>query len=115
MGQVIATSPARAHLFDMGFTRDTWMHRIDLTHAAGTPFDADAAHDGRIVADLLAEWAGSHGEPFTLALSGPAGGLFTAGTGGAQVDLDAIEFCRILAERVHGEGVLRHPYHSETA
>jgi hypothetical protein len=37
-----------AYLFDMGFTRDTWMHRIDLTHAAGTPFDADAAHDGRI-------------------------------------------------------------------
>jgi uncharacterized protein (TIGR03083 family) len=98
-----------SYLFDMGFTRDTWMHRIDLTHAAGTPFDADAAHDGRIVADLVAEWAGTHGEPFTLALSGPAGGLFASGTGGAQVELDAIEFCRILAERVHGEGVLRHP------
>ncbi len=79
------------------------------SHAAGTPFDADAANDGRIVADLVAECAGTHGEPFTLALSGPAGGLFAAGTGGAQVELDAIEFCRILAERVHGEGVLRHP------
>ncbi|MGB8961524.1 MAG: maleylpyruvate isomerase family mycothiol-dependent enzyme [Pseudonocardiaceae bacterium] len=98
-----------SYLFDMGFTRDTWMHRIDLTHAAGTPFDADTAHDGRIVADLVAEWAGTHGEPFTLALSGPAGGLFASGTGGAQVELDAIEFCRILAERVTGEGVLRHP------
>jgi uncharacterized protein (TIGR03083 family) len=98
-----------SYLFDMGFTRDTWMHRIDLTHAAGTPFDADAAHDGRIVADLVTEWAGTHGEPFTLALAGPAGGLFTSGTGGAQVKLDAIEFCRILAERVPGEGVLRHP------
>lgn len=57
------------------------------SHAAGTPFDADAANDGRIVADLVAEWAGTHGEPFTLALSGPAGGLFAAGTGGAQVEL----------------------------
>jgi len=98
-----------SYLFDMGFTRDTWMHRIDLTHAAGTPFEADADHDGRIVADLVAEWSSTHGEPFTLALSGPAGGLFASGIGGERVELDAIEFCRILAERVPGEGVLRHP------
>ncbi|MFZ0121916.1 MAG: hypothetical protein WAN20_20440 [Pseudonocardiaceae bacterium] len=84
------------------------MHGIDLTHAAGTPFDADAAHDGRIVADLVAEWAGTHGEPFTLSLSGPAGGLFASGTGGAQVELDVIEFCRILAQRLPGESILRH-------
>jgi hypothetical protein len=84
------------------------------SHAAGTSFDAGAAHDGRIVADLVAEWAGTHREPFTLALSGPAGGLFAAGTGGAQVELDAIEFCRILAERVHGEASFAIPYHSET-
>ena len=44
-----------SYLYDMGFTRDTWMYGIDLTHAAGTPFDADDAHDGRIVADLVAE------------------------------------------------------------
>jgi uncharacterized protein (TIGR03083 family) len=98
-----------AYLFDMGFTRDTWMHRIDLTHAAGTPFDADAEHDGRIVADLVAEWAGTHGEPFSLTLTGPAGGSYAAGEGGEHVDIDAIEFCRVLAGRVPGDGVLRHP------
>jgi uncharacterized protein (TIGR03083 family) len=98
-----------SYLFDMGFTRDTWMHRIDLTHAAGTVFDADPTHDGRIVADLVAEWAGTHGEPFTLVLTGPAGGVYSAGTGGEDVRLDAIEFCRTLAQRITGEGVLRHP------
>jgi uncharacterized protein (TIGR03083 family) len=98
-----------SYLFDMGFTRDTWMHRIDLTQAAGTTFDADPEHDGRIIADLVAEWAGTHGEPFTLSLSGPAGGQFSSGTGGEDVKLDAIEFCRILAGRVPGEGILRHP------
>jgi uncharacterized protein (TIGR03083 family) len=98
-----------AYLFDMGFTRDLWMHRIDLTHAAGTTFEADAAHDGRIIADLVAEWAATHGEPFTLELSGRAGGRYTSGDGGDTVTLDAIEFCRTLAERVPGEGVLRHP------
>jgi uncharacterized protein (TIGR03083 family) len=98
-----------AYLFDMGFTRDVWMHRVDLTHAAGTTFEIDAAHDGRIVADLVAEWAETHGEPVTLELSGPAGGRYASGEGGEAVTLDAIEFCRVLAQRVPGEGVLRHP------
>ena len=98
-----------AYLFDMGFTRDIWMHRIDLTHAAGTAFDADAGHDGRIVADLVAEWAGTHGEQFALTLTGPAGGSYASGSGGEAVELDAVEFCRVLAGRVPGTGVLRHP------
>lgn len=98
-----------AYLFDMGFTRDTWMHRVDLTHAADTTFDADAEHDGRIIADLVAEWATTHGEPFVLELSGPAGATFSSGAGGEHVQIDAIEFCRTLAGRVAGEGILRHP------
>jgi uncharacterized protein (TIGR03083 family) len=98
-----------SYLFDIGFTRDVWMHRIDLTHAAGTEFGADATHDGRIVADIVAEWAGTHGEPFSLDLTGPAGGHYVAGSGGERLTLDALEFCRILAERAHGKGVLAHP------
>lgn len=97
-----------SYLFDMGFTRDVWMHRIDLARAAAKTLDVDPDHDGRIVADIIAEWASTHGEPFTLTLGGPAGGQFRAGTGGEQVDMDAIEFCRILAEREHGTGILRH-------
>jgi len=98
-----------SYLFDMGFTRDVWAHRIDLTHAAGTTFDADAEHDGRIVADLVAEWAETHGEPFTLNLTGPAGGVYSSGEGGEHVEIDALEFCRTLAGRRTGTGVLRHP------
>jgi uncharacterized protein (TIGR03083 family) len=97
-----------AYLFDIGFTRDVWMHRIDLTHATATEFGADATHDGRIVADIVAEWAGTHGKPFSLELTGPAGGRYVAGSGGEHVTIDAIEFCRILAERAHGEGILVH-------
>ncbi|HEX4431431.1 MAG TPA: maleylpyruvate isomerase family mycothiol-dependent enzyme [Frankiaceae bacterium] len=98
-----------AYLFDIGFTRDVWMHRIDLTQATGTPFGPDAAHDGRILADIVAEWAATHGQPFRLELTGPAGGQYVAGTGGEHRTLDALEFCRILAERVHGDGLLAHP------
>jgi uncharacterized protein (TIGR03083 family) len=97
------------YLFDVGFTRDAWMHRIDLAEATGKPFNADAGHDGRIVADLVAEWATTHGLPFVLELTGPAGGLYTQGTSGEHVTIDAIEFARTLAERAHGDGVLSHP------
>jgi uncharacterized protein (TIGR03083 family) len=97
------------YLFNVGFTRDAWMHRIDLAEATGKPINADAGHDGRIVADLVAEWATTHGLPFVLELTGPAGGHFTQGAEGEQVSIDAITFARTLAERAHGDGVLSHP------
>jgi uncharacterized protein (TIGR03083 family) len=97
------------YLFDIGFTRDVWTHRVDLAVATGRPFDADAEHDGRIIADIVAEWAGTHGEAFDLTLTGPAGGHFVTGTDGERVEIDALEFVRTLAERVDGTGVLRHP------
>jgi uncharacterized protein (TIGR03083 family) len=97
------------YLFDVGFTRDAWMHRIDLAQATGKPFNADAGHDGRIVADLVAEWATTHGLPFDLELTGPAGGHYSQGTSGEHVTIDAIEFARTLAERAQGDGVLAHP------
>ena len=98
-----------AYLFDVGFTRDVWMHRIDLARATAKPVDVDPDHDARIVADIVVEWASTHGEPFVLTLGGPAGGQFRAGTDGEHVDMDAVEFCRILAERGPGTGILRHP------
>ena len=97
------------YLFDIGFTRDVWAHRIDIATATGTTFDADAEHDGRLVADLVAEWADTHGEPFTLELTGPAGATFSSGTGGEPVSLDVIEFARTISGRRPGQGVLRHP------
>jgi uncharacterized protein (TIGR03083 family) len=96
------------YLFDMGFTRDVWMHRIDLAGATGGKLDLDGRHDARIVADIVAEWATRHGEPCTLDLSGPAGGRYVAGTGGEHLAMDAVEFCRILSGRGDGGGVLRH-------
>jgi uncharacterized protein (TIGR03083 family) len=98
-----------SYLFDVGLTRDSWMHRIDIAAATGLTFDADPNHDGRIVADLVAEWATTHDEPFRLTLSGPAGGNYVSGAGGEQVEIDAIDFCRTLAGRLEGTGVLRHP------
>jgi|tagenome__1003787_1003787.scaffolds.fasta_scaffold20762441_2 uncharacterized protein (TIGR03083 family) len=96
------------YLFDMGFTRDVWMHRIDIARAVGRPLILAAEHDGRIVADLVAEWVRLHTDPFTLELLGPAGGRYTARGGDEPISLDAVEFARILSGRGDRDGVLRH-------
>lgn len=97
------------YLYDAILTRDVWMHRVDLTRATGRPLELTREHDGRLVADVAAEWSRRHGRPVTLTLTGPAGGTFTAGGGGEQVTLDAVEFCRILSGRVPGTGLLAQP------
>jgi uncharacterized protein (TIGR03083 family) len=94
------------YLFDVIMTRDTWMHRVDISRATGRVLPLTAEHDGRIVADVVAEWARRHGQPFTLTLLGPAGGSFTSGTAGDEITIDAIEFCRTLSGRVAGSGLL---------
>lgn len=97
------------YLLDVIYLRDLWMHRVDASRAAGVELELRPDHDGRIVADVVAEWARRHGQPFTLTLTGPAGGRFTGGTpgeGGAVIELDAVELCRTLAGRATGEGLL---------
>jgi uncharacterized protein (TIGR03083 family) len=98
------------YLFDVILTRDTWMHRVDVARATQHDLVLTPEHDGRLVADVVAEWARRHGRPFTLALEGPAGGTFTqAGTQddrGEQLTLDAVEFCRIVSGRAPGAGLL---------
>ena len=43
-------------------------------------------HGERIIADIVAEWATLHTEPFTLHLTGPAGGTYRRGTAGVAPD-----------------------------
>jgi hypothetical protein len=60
-----------------------------------------------LVADVVAEWARRHGQPFNLTLRGSAGGNFIGESDkGEGYDLDAVEFCRTLSGRSHGEGLL---------
>jgi uncharacterized protein (TIGR03083 family) len=94
------------YLFDVVLTRDTWMHRIDIARATGRDLVLTPDHDGVLVADVVAEWAERHGRPHRLRLTGPVGGTWTTGRGGPQVELDAVDFCRILSGRGTGEGLL---------
>jgi uncharacterized protein (TIGR03083 family) len=108
---------ALGYLIDTIYLRDLWMHRIDASRATGRELHLSADHDGHLVADVVAEWARRHGQPFTLRLTGPAGGTFTSsGTASAagdaasatpeELELDAVEFCRTLCGRAEGDGLL---------
>jgi uncharacterized protein (TIGR03083 family) len=94
------------YLLDVILTRDPWMHRIDIVDATGAELVLTADHDGVIVADVVAEWAARHGQPYALHLTGPAGGQWTRGVGGPTITLDTLEFCRAIAGRAPAEGLL---------
>jgi uncharacterized protein (TIGR03083 family) len=110
LGVDIGWQPLR-YLFDVGFTRDVWMHRIDIARAIGVEPELTPEHDGRILADIVAEWSRRHAQPYTLTITGPAGGTFRAGA----VDppepgqtVDAVEFAAMISGRVSGTGILSH-------
>lgn len=96
------------YLLDTVFTRDVWMHRLDISRATGRDMSVTADHDGRLVADVVAEWARRHGRSFSLTLTGPAGGRWRSGEG-EHLELDALEFCWVLSGRCAGDGLLACP------
>ncbi len=101
---------ALGYLIDVVLTRDAWLHRIDLCRALGREPELTAEHDGRIVADVVAEWARRHGTDVHLTLTGPAGGVFGApGADRAHLEIDAVEFCRTVSGRIPGTGLLAEP------
>jgi uncharacterized protein (TIGR03083 family) len=105
IGEPVGTKPL-GYLMDRIYTRDQWMHRIDISRATDRPLVVTAEHDGLLVADLVDEWASIHGRPFELLLTGPAGLQRTSGTDGERIEIDAVEFARHAAGRERGTGLL---------
>ncbi|TWP36640.1 maleylpyruvate isomerase family mycothiol-dependent enzyme [Leekyejoonella antrihumi] len=89
------------HLNGAIYTRDAWMHRIDLCEATGHKPVLTADHDGAIVADVVSEWNLTRRN--SLDLTGPAGGRF--GAEAPPASYDAVDFCRALAGRGNIDGV----------
>jgi uncharacterized protein (TIGR03083 family) len=101
-GSTAAGMPASltlGDLFTVILTRDVLMHRIDIARATGRTIQMDATTEGRLIEDVVVEWAGRHGQEFKLTLTGPAGGRYQSGPGGPEIELDASEFCWILSGR----------------
>jgi uncharacterized protein (TIGR03083 family) len=94
------------YLVDTIFTRDTWMHRLDISRATGTAMVLTSVHDGRIVADVVGEWGRRHGQAFSLTLAGVSGGQWRVGDEGEHLELDALDFCWTVGSRQPGTGLL---------
>jgi uncharacterized protein (TIGR03083 family) len=92
------------YLVDVILTRDPFMHRLDICAATGLDPRATAEHDGFLVDDIVQEWMQRHGQPCTLKLTGPAGGVW--GGGGERITLDAMEFCRKISGRGVATGLI---------
>ena len=107
-GPPLGTRPL-AYLMGRIYTRDAWMHRVDLARATGAALELTGEHDGAIVEDVVAEWSSAHGRDYDLRLHGPAGGRWTEGSpSDAAVSMDAVDFARTLSGRVPGDGLLAH-------
>jgi uncharacterized protein (TIGR03083 family) len=92
------------YVTDVIATRDLWMHRLDLARATGRDPVLIADHDGVIVADIVAEWARRHGQPYRLQLTGLAAGSWSSGVGGEEIVMDAADFCRVVSGRPGPDG-----------
>ncbi len=115
-----------AYLMDIVYTRDVWMHRVDICRATGHHLELTPAHDGRMVADMVADWAHTHRHAFSLELTGPAGGTYVNGQedvgsrNGASdnrehsgqalphLTIDAVEWAWTVSGRAEGTGLLEH-------
>ena len=95
------------YLTDTILTRDTWMHRIDISRATNRPLELSADHDGELTSDVAHEWAARHAEPCELHLAGVAGGSWSFGNGGVSVVIDAIDFNRTVSGREQGTNLLQ--------
>jgi uncharacterized protein (TIGR03083 family) len=81
------------------FTRDAFMHRVDITRATKRDLDLGDP-ERRLVADAAKQWARESDAVARLHFTGPAGGyFFTADNPAATITGDAIEFCRMLTGR----------------
>lgn len=98
-----------SYLMDIVYTRDVWMHRIDICRATGREPTLTASHDGRLIADMVADWASTHRHPFALHLTGPAGGTYTRGNDGTHLDIEATDWAWTVSGRAPGSGLLANP------
>lgn len=95
------------YLLDVIYTRDIWMHRIDISRATGCVLPGSGVEGlvvGQVVRDLQRGWAGP---PFQLVLTGLVEGQWPIGESntGPTLTLDCVLLCRLLSGRSDETGL----------
>jgi uncharacterized protein (TIGR03083 family) len=96
------------YLTDLIYTRDMWIHRLDVARATDREMVTDSTHDGRIVALMVRDLGRRlpvrfRSRAIVLELDGRAGGVYRLGEGespAATVALDALDFAWRAAGRL---------------
>lgn len=96
-------------------SRDTWIHRLDISIATGRPFEQTPEHDGRMVALVVRDLAQNltrklGSRAIGLVLRGAAGGSWKIGQGEpvAILEMDALDFNLFLSGRQTYEQAMQH-------
>lgn len=104
-GRYVPLAGPPAGFYNLGFlanvifTRDAFMHRIDIARATSAPLDLGAP-EARIVADIVRDWLKRGSGDVRVVLTGAAGGVYVTGPGPhAELTADAVELCRFFAGR----------------
>lgn len=88
---------------DTIFTRDVFVHRIDIARSAGTEFYA-GPHDRRVFEDCLRHWAKKSKANLCFELDGPLSGHYATGSAPAAVVRGTgVDLVRVLAGRLEPE------------
>ena len=103
------TTISLGQLNEVVYTRDIWLHAVDIERATGVPADRSGDIDRIVVHDAVADWLDLHGQPVHLILTGSAAGDFCQGDAGPEITMDGIEWARTVSGRRPGEGLLAQP------
>ena len=84
---------------DFIFTRDLFMHRIDIARATGRTLNV-GADERRLIHDIVREWAQRSGADCTLTLEGEADARLSCGSGTrAALSANTLDLCGLFAGR----------------
>lgn len=95
------------YLLDVIYTRDVWMHRIDISRATRRALPTSGLESvvvGQVVRDLQRGWSGP---PFRLVLTGHVAGEWPVGGPdiGPPITVDGVALCRLLSGRSDETGL----------
>lgn len=104
------------YLTDLIYTRDMWMHRLDICRATHREMSMTAKHDGRITAlvvrDLVKKLTPHlHRASIVYTLTGTGGGIWQFGHKGsvlASIVLDVLDFHLLASGRLSPEEAWSH-------
>ncbi len=99
------------YLTDLIYTRDMWMHRLDICRATGREMVQTPQHDGRITALVLRDLTRKLrpklvGQAVVYELTGSAGGSFRLGgtaSPSARITMDVLDFHLLASGRLKAE------------